>query len=354
MNSKNTKSTIAFSFFIMLASSVTFPVHAVGTPNAPLKLVDPAHIVKAARDARQTVHDHRMMGRALGVVAAGQKFFELYSLINSFSRDSSKEKEVDPKAAKDEDAAKGGFFSRVGSGICDGLSCMVSPKSWGNGIVFIGKQVPIATGLIVTDIAIRSLAAKVNHPDSMLWFKNKETSYDQVMIDLVAYAQKIEKNEGSSEDKALTVSLFVQAARDMVAQIEKIVGYMHYRKAQLEDKALVVAEIERHIIRVTNELINELNKKIDELTKNSAQGGKATLINDTFLIEFKAKVDGLFESFVGLDENSHEQRSKNMIIANEHNRKVGRAIMALPAAMRAKVDSLLQENAERLAREEAS
>lgn len=384
MKSKNTRSTLAFSLFVTMASSVSLPLYAAGTQSTPLnqstslKLVDPAHIVKAARDARQTVHDHRMMSRALVAVTAGQKFFELYTLMNSFSRDSSKEKEVDPKAAK-EDAEKGGFFSRVGSGIGDAFNCLISPKSWGNGVVFIGKQIPTMTGLIVSDLMVRSLVAKVEHPDSMLWFKNKETSYDQVMSDLVVYAQKIKRNEGSAEDKALTVSLFVQAARDMVAQIEKIVGYMHYRKSQMHDKALLIADIERHIIRTTNELINELNKKIIELNKgnalNKADGlnnGNAqdrkvgiigdkigdTLSSNKLLREFKAKIDELFNSFAGLDENSHEQRNKNtiaenkkMIAGNEHNRKVGRAIMALPEAMRAKVDSLLQENAERLCRE---
>lgn len=331
-NKKNRRRRLLFAV-LMGSFSLLYGATEKSAPvrlSNPVKRINNVQVNKAMRQVRQTVNDHQIVNNSLSIaiVCVGAAMF-----IHKYK---SKGVAAAPAAIIPEVAPLnwGPYFAS-----------MIDPVGWGKWGLQLGV---LLAGHHVIGGAVQYVIEKIEHDDSILWFKSKQTSYTQVMNDLIMYAEKIEKNDGAQEDQMVLKNLLIQAARDMVSQVEKIVGYMRYKAPLCEGKAEMAATLEKHMIDQTNNVVKELNACIAAGFRVSAVVGQGSAL----LKEYQELVDTCIDDFARLDPDACFQRDKHIASKDKRLLTRGRQIDCLPQEMQEKIELLIEKNAARLAQEE--
>ncbi|MCX5924985.1 MAG: hypothetical protein NT124_01645 [Candidatus Dependentiae bacterium] len=298
-----------------------------GQPLASIPYLSAVNSAKAAREVRQTIHDHKMGSRVLNVVGIGQQLYGFYQLKEQYFAKPSDN--ISQRPQQQQFASQG-----WGESLSQGFSNLISPSKWSEWSLSFGKFACVLAGHAVTQMAINKALETVNHEDTIFWFIEKQTSYQQSMQDLITYAQLLEKNEGTQEDKTLHKKAFVHTARDLMHQIEKIVGYIKYKASIIKNHASVLGDIAQDTVSKTNRIIGLLNTEIN----------RGDVVTCTALLqEFSSVIDTAVDRSAAFDPDADTQRHNQLMAKNREFAKVGRAIVRLPKVAQDKVDTLLQE-----------
>lgn len=297
-----------------------------------LPLLSRTAIRKAHKKAKQTVMNHERATKALIVLALGQQGFGLYTLIMDIT---------EPRAPKvkapDNGEPEPGLFEIIGNG----LSNLADPSTWPTRCLGLGKAVATIFGHLMISNQIQKLIDKVDHDDTIFWFKDKQTSYNEATADAQSYAEKLNESDITPERAELHKKMLLLALGDTIHQIEKIVGYMHYKTTVLERShheayQEVSSALTREVVTITNEFVTIVNTR---LTHRQTDQDYATLVDS-----FTTKMDSLLDDFARLDPDAQVYRAQDLTTKNRQLAKLGRAILKLPPEMLNKVRSLLVES----------
>ena len=248
----------------------------------------------------------------------------------------------------DADAAKAepkiGFCERQLNDFKGFCSDMVNPVKWGEGIVGMVKRVPWAVTGMVMASTLHKAMEKINHSDTIFWFKDTYTTYPTIMLYTISYITNLEKEYDTPEASNHAKRLAMHAVQDLVQQIEKIVGYMHYRGPHFGEHTDIARDIAHRLVNKTDAFVALFNQELTQATID-AQKLKTDAKE---LYEF---IDTAIDDFGRLDTDIFVTEETRVARHLKNCTRLGREMVQLPADLHEKVLELLLESRSRKAQE---
>lgn len=332
------KKALSFSLFLCLASTSITPLFAnpeeIAQESLALQELSSESITQEAKKAKKTITNHTRATHALIALGLGQQGFAIYSFLKDISEPAPK------KPTEPDNTPRPGFWKTVG----DGLASLADPETWPMRCLAIGKVTMTMLGHVVVNQQIHKLLATVSHDDTVFWFRDTQTSYNEVASDVTTYAEKLAQLDPESEQYALCKQQLTVALQDMVHQLEKIIGYTWYKKTSFARPDNMTykelgATLSKQMFSQTNDFVATMNQL---LTENGDQKEYAKHI-----ATFTEQMDTLMDDFARLDPDTQVHRSRKLIESKKALANIGRSIVQLPPDLLDRVKVVIAENKER-------